>query len=40
MPRNFIGDTSSFVLKRDMSKNETDYTVTEIKKANSGDILS
>ena len=26
--------------ERDMSRNETDYTVTELKKANSGDILS
>jgi hypothetical protein len=26
--------------ERDMSRNETDYTVTEIKKANSRDILS
>jgi hypothetical protein len=40
MPRNCISDTSAFVLKRDMSKNETDNTVKEIKKANGGDILS
>jgi len=26
--------------ERDMSRNETDHTVTELKKADSGDILS
>jgi len=26
--------------ERDMPRNETDYLVTELKKANSGDILS